>query len=137
MPPRSEERIAEPQADAQARPVPVPAVPGVPHAAPRVRIAPTDVAGRRRDGVGRDVEIEVVSGRLHPLDEVHQAGFGIGSYTWAVERVVVPTPVLFELVEPERRLGERGEHRSMAGRVVGDERFAASAPLQLVLLAGA
>src|SRR3989442_13192906 len=114
MPPRSEERIAEPQADAWSRPVPVPAVPGVPRAAPRVRIDPPDVAGWRRDGVGRDVEIEVVSGRLHPLDEVHQAGFGIGSYTLGVERTRVPEPALFELVGPEKRPRARAAHTSHA-----------------------
>src|SRR6266576_2586118 len=70
------------------------------------------------------------------MSEVHQGGFVISVHGRIVERAVIPVPVLLELVEPERRLGDRGEHRSVAGRVIGHERFAASAPLQLVLLAG-
>src|SRR5207245_875647 len=53
MRPGPELRTATPQGRAWPGPVPVPAVPGVPRAAPRVRIDPPDVAGWRRDGVGR------------------------------------------------------------------------------------
>jgi len=44
-------------------------------------------------------------------------------------------PVLRELVEPEGRVGERGEHGSVAGRVADDEGLPATAPLQFVFLA--
>src|SRR5881296_1959097 len=132
-PPRAEERPivvgpSELQADTY------PPVPGVPPTGPRVRRGPSDVARRWGDRVGPNVVIEVIPGRLHSLDDVYQAGFGIGLHARVVECAVIPVPVLFELVEVEGRLGERGEHRSVAGGVVHDEGFPSSSPLQLVFL---
>ena len=64
-------------------------------------------------------------------------GFGIGSHALVVESAVIPVTGRGELVEPERRLGERGEHRSVTGRVIHDEGLSVSPPLELVLLAPA
>src|SRR2546426_3032766 len=50
--------------------------------------------------------IEVLPRPLHLLDEVHQAGFGIGSHAYAVERVEVTVPVILELVRSEEHTSE-------------------------------
>ena len=71
---------------------------------------------------------------MHPLDNVQERRFGIVLYA-LVERAVIPAPVLCELVELERRLGEGREHRPVPARVVDHEGLPAATPLQLGFLA--
>src|SRR5258706_6129760 len=95
--PRTDERppvVRPSEAEAEAEPRPIPRVI---RAGPCVWRGPPDVA-RWRGRVGRHVIIEVNPGSLHPLDQVHEAGFGIGPDGLVVERAVVPVPVLLELV---------------------------------------
>src|SRR6266542_5694162 len=99
-----------------------------------VRIGTRNVA-RSQSHVGGDIELEVLLGRLHALDDADQRGLGILRCPVVGKRLVIPAAVLLELVEPEWRLGKGGEHGPVPAGVVHHEGLVPAPSLELVLFA--